>query len=340
MPFVLVVTNAVKVIGREIEPGFGTARVVWSHRPRVHVVCNMPLVSLLVIWLLSLPLRTPIVIWFQDVQSGLAGGILGDGVVPRALSILESFLLRRASRVVAISPELIGEGERRGVHPRQLGMLENWAPIESLPVRPRDNDWAKEHGLIDTTTFVYSGTLARKHNPALLVDLARSVAPVGGTVVVVSEGEGSDWLADEKARSGIQNLLLLPYQPFEVLPDVLGAADVLIVLLEDAAGAFSVPSKTLSYLCAERPILAAMPLENTAAITIVERAKAGIVVAPRDINGFCAGALALESDVDRRLGLGRSGRRYAEEHFAESVVVERLATEIRAGTTNTFRHKT
>lgn len=313
----------------ELRYGAGVARAVWGQRPTVHVVCNMPLVSLLVIWIACLPRRTKLVIWFQDVQSGLAAQLLGSGWVTGTLTALESFLLRRARRVIAISPELAIEARRRGVHSERLGILENWAPVESLPVRPRNNPWAASKSLIGTTIFLYSGTLARKHNPALLVELARSLDPVGGRVVVVSEGEGSEWLADQVRSHSLPNLTLLPYQPFDDLPDVLGSADVLVVLLEPLAGPFSVPSKTLSYLCAGRPILGAMPLDNSAAITIAERAGAGIVVGPADIEGFCAKALELAKRPDVRATLGTSGRRYAEAHFRESVVVGALATQIR-----------
>ena len=65
-------------------------------------------------------------------------------------------------------------------------------------------------------------------------------------------------------------LMLLPFQPYEVLPEVLASADVLIAILEPDAGVFSVPSKVLSYHCAGRPILAAIPAENLAA-RIIER---------------------------------------------------------------------
>jgi len=312
----------------ELRYGAGTALAVWRQRPAAHVVCNMPLVSLFVIWFACLPLRTKLVIWFQDVQSGIAAGILGGGWKARMLSWLESFVLRRATRVIAISPELRAEAERRGVRMRRLGVLENWAPIESLPVRPRDNDWATTHAPLVATRFLYSGTLARKHNPALLVELAQAIEPIGGRVIVVSEGEGSDWLAEQKANGDAVNMDLLPYQPFEDLPEVLGAADVLVVILEPLAGPFSVPSKTLSYLCAGRPILGAMPLDNTAAITISERARAGIVVGPADIEGFRAGALELGRDADLRACLGMSGRAYAETHFSEDIVLQSLTAHL------------
>lgn len=313
----------------ELRYGVKAAWAVWRVRPNVHVVCNMPLVSLLVIWLACVPRRTKLVIWFQDVQSGLAVGLLGDGWVARTLTWMESFLLRRARRVIAISPELEAEALRRGVRHDRLGVLENWAPIEALPVRPRDNPWSSSNGLSGVTTFLYSGTLARKHNPALLVDLARAIEPLDGRVVVVSEGEGSEWLAQQAGDLKIPNLTLLPYQPFEDLPDVLGSADVLIVLLEPLAGPFSVPSKTLSYLCAGRAILGAMPMDNSAAITIAQRAGAGIVVGPADVGGFCAHALELAEQPELRAQLGAAGRDYAETNFRESVVVDALVTQLR-----------
>ncbi len=313
----------------EIRYGFGTSRLVWSLRPRTHLVANMPLVSLLVIWLATLPLRTRLVIWFQDVQSGLANSILGGGTIPRLLSYLESFMLRRAHRVVAISPELANEANRRGVRDRRLGVFENWAPVEEIPVRPRSNPWSERHGLTDKTVFLYSGTLARKHNPSMLIDLARAVADVNGVVIVVSEGEGAFHIAAAVQQDpSLTNLVVLPYQPFNELPDVLASADVLVVLLEPLAGPFSVPSKTLSYLCSQRPVLAAMPPENTAARILTDRAQAGVVVESGDSAGFCAAAVELAEDPDRRHDLGRAGRRYAEQHFAASVVIQAMVGEL------------
>ena len=57
--------------------------------------------------------------------------------------------------------------------------------------------------------------------------------------------------------------MLLPYQPFGRLSEVLASADVLVALLESDAGAYSVPSKVLTYLAAGRPILGAIPAEKS-----------------------------------------------------------------------------
>ena len=96
-------------------------------------------------------------------------------------------------------------------------------------------------------------------------------------MLVVSEGPGADWLAEHASPDDA--LRLLPYQPYERLPEVLASADVLVAVLEPDAGAFSVPSKVLTYLCAGRPLLGALPADNLAA-RVVTQSGGGIVVPP------------------------------------------------------------
>jgi glycosyltransferase involved in cell wall biosynthesis len=154
-----------------------------------------------------------------------------------------------------------------------------------------------------------------KHNPAMLLELARRhAADAEVRVVVVSEGIGAEWLRKESAAAGLSNLLILPYQPFEELPAAMAAGDVLVGILEEEAGVFSVPSKTLSYLCAGRPLLLAMPLENLAA-RITRDHRAGLTVAPGDLDGFLDAAALLRASESLRAELARNARAYAEATF-------------------------
>jgi glycosyltransferase involved in cell wall biosynthesis len=84
--------------------------------------------------------------------------------------------------------------------------------------------------------------------------------------------------------------------------------------LEADAGVFSVPSKVLSYLCAARPVLLAVPAENLAARIVAENG-AGLVVEPSDLAGFCTAARQFAESQDHRETCGRAARQYAESHF-------------------------
>ena len=106
------------------------------------------------------------------------------------------------------------------------------------------------------------------------------------------------------------------------MPEVLGSADVLVVLLEEDAGEFSVPSKVLSYLCAGRPVLGLMPGVNAAADLISNEAAGGLVA--EDIESFLNDGEVLAKDGELRLAMGKRGRTYAEDTFEVAQIAMRF----------------
>ena len=308
----------------ELEYGWGSARVLRRRRAEVSILNNLPLLSLAAPLLVGRLIGAHRIVWLQDVQSGLVAGISGNqGTAARTARRVEAFLLRRADTVIAISNELAESARKFGIRPQRLCVIENWAPLDDIDVGERDNVWSRQHGLGERPRFVYSGTLARKHTPEVLVELA-AAAPEAD-VVVVSEGVGADWLSHERDERELTNLRVLPFQPFESLPNVLASADILVALLTQGAAGHSVPSKVLSYLCADRPILASIPADNAAARMVSERAGAGIIVEPGDTDAFVAAAKSLLADPERRRALGAAGRRFAEATFSSDRVAEQIA---------------
>jgi glycosyltransferase involved in cell wall biosynthesis len=307
-------------IGREL-----TIRIT-AFRPDV-VLSNAPLLVQARVQSAARTLGAGFVFWQQDVISGAARRVLGNRSRPlgaaaqQAVASLERRLLRRSDAVVIIADDFLPLLTGWGVDPERVTVIENWAPIDELPALPRDNAWAREHDLESKAVFLYSGTLGFKHDPSLLLELARWAGGQDAIVVVVSEGPGADWLAEH--ASSDDALRLLPYQPYGRLPEVLASADVLVAVLEPEAGAFSVPSKILAYLCAGRPLLGALPADNLAA-RVVERSDGGIVVPPRDPHALVAAAAELLADPGRRAELGGAARAYAETNFDLAGVTNRF----------------
>ena len=183
------------------------------------------------------------------------------------------------------------------------------------------------------TLGVYAGTLALKHNPDLLLDLAvatrdRSVGGRPVRVVVLSQGPGADYLRAQATARDLPNLDVRGFKPFAEMPETMAAADVLVAVLEPDAGVFSVPSKVLAYLCGGRPLLLAVPPENLAA-RIVAREAAGLVVPPDDGAGFLAHAEALMAQSDLREQMGRNARAYAEAAFPIAAIADRMEAVLR-----------
>lgn len=228
---------------------------------------------------------------------------------------LDTRTLRTSDHIILITDDFRTLTDGMGVAAERVSVIENWAPLEELPIWPRHNAWSDEHGLSEKFVFLYSGTLGMKHDPGLLLELARHYrSDPEVEVVVISEGQGSQWLAAQKRELGLENLTLLPFQPFERMSEVLASAEVLMAILEPDAGIFSVPSKVLTYLCAGKPLLAAMPASNLAT-RIVTRHEAGLVVSPGDAAAFIEAAEKLRHNATLREDAARTGRAYAERTF-------------------------
>lgn len=264
------------------------------------------------------------VFWLQDLYALAVGRLLRRRLGPVGPLIgarfqrLERRLLRKSDAVIAITADFAPVLDAWGVEPDRVAVIENWAPVEDLPDDAQAEAWASSHGLGDRPLLLYAGTLGRKHDPTLLLDLARGVPQA--TIGVVAEGAGT---AELSQRPMPENLRLLPLQAARDVSTMLRAADILVAVLDREAHAFSVPSKVLTYLVAGRPILAAMPKDNLGART-VRAAGAGVVVSPGDRTGLVQGAAAMLGDEPKRRAYGRCGREYAERVFDIDRIADRF----------------
>ena len=228
--------------------------------------------------------------WCQDFYSIAAQkllskklGILGY-LVGAYYVFLERRQMRKAAHVIHITDRFLRVTDDWGIPRDRVSVIPNWGALDEIPMLDRKTEWAARHSLSREKRILYSGTLALKHNPEFLSETARSVGEQAD-VVVVGFGVGADRLAKQSA--GLDNLTVLPLQPFAEFPQVLASADILVAVIEADAGTFSVPSKVLSYLCAGRPIVLASPADNLAARILTESG-AGVVVGPNDQAGFVA----------------------------------------------------
>src|SRR5208282_2369065 len=113
---------------------------------------------------------------------------------------LERRLWRASDAIVAITEDFRPLLEQAGIDGGRVTVIENWAALDELPPRPRDNRWAAAHGLVDKRVVLYAGTMGLKHNPELLCHLARRFRGAPDVrIVVVSEGLGADHIARVKA---------------------------------------------------------------------------------------------------------------------------------------------
>jgi glycosyltransferase involved in cell wall biosynthesis len=306
---------------QEMKYGWKLVEVAAAFEPDLVVCSDTPLFPLNSLRHYAWRRGVPFVFWMMDfygmgIKAGLADKIPFAGALIGNLCIaFEKFLVRHSDHTVVISEDFRDLLLRWKVLPERIDTLPLWAPLDDIPLRAKDNRWAQSQGLTETMNIIYAGTLGLKHNPQHLVTLAERFRDREDVcIVVLSEGLGADFLKKERAKRGLTNLRLLPFQPFADMPDIFGAADILLVLLNSEAGVYAVPGKVLSHLCTGRPQVGLMPLNNRAA-RVINESGGGIAVDPSRPDEFVAAVLRLVNDPEQRAAMGRKARAYAEREF-------------------------
>lgn len=298
---------------QDIEYGRNAGAAIAEFRPDVVLSGNTPLEAQGLIMAAARRVGSAFIFWMQDfysvaVRELLGGRLMGAGSLAGYLyQRIEASLLMRSEAVVIISDGFLGGLRQLKVPLNNVSIIPNWGIVDKIPYLAK--------GDAENLTFLYSGTLGLKHDPELLLSLADEFANDDGVrIVVAAVGAGADQLKFQLASRPRQNLVMKDLEPIANLPRSLSDADVLVAILEEDAGHYSVPSKILSYLCAGRPVLLSAPLDNLAARTI-RQAGAGNVVKAGDRKGLLSAARELRRSHKRRHTLGAAGRAFAEAEF-------------------------
>ncbi|HBG73902.1 MAG: hypothetical protein A2X25_03255 [Chloroflexi bacterium GWB2_49_20] len=319
----------------EIEHGRLVSQEIFDFHPDVVISANTPLDAQFLILRSSRRLKARFVYWFQDAISiaiqntlhqklKLAGYLIGA-----FYQFLEGYILRSSDHVVLISQDFQELMNKWGVKQEKIQIIPNWAPPNEIMPQAKQNTWAVEHDLANQFCFLYTGILGLKHDPKFFIQLANYFCTTENVrIVIVSQGGKAEELIEKTIAMNLPNLVVLPFQPNEVYAQVLGTADVLVSILNEDAGVYSVPSKVLTYLCAGRPLLLSIPFENAASRMVIQ-AEAGLVSPPGNMDLFLKNANKLFKNHDLRIQMGKNARIYAEKKFDMDNILNQFETIIK-----------
>ena len=197
---------------------------------------------------------------YPDLMVGL--GKLSDGnPVVRLWRALNRRAYESAELVMTLG-EFMAERLARQFDPRRtpaakIEVIYPWADTEAIRPLPKERNWfAREHGLVDKTTVMYSGNMGMGHDIETILRAAGRLRHETG-IHFMFIGAGPKWSLVERTirTEQLPNVTLLGWQPEEVLPYSMTAADVAVVSLEQGIEGIALPSKAFSFLAAGAALL-------------------------------------------------------------------------------------
>ena len=262
----------------------------------------------------------------QDIwpESALLSGLMKDGLLIRFMSWLERVVYRQADHIFVVTEGARDNLLAKGVPSARVSVANHWVdPQLFAPAGPQVRDAARaEHGWTDRFVVLFAGNIGLVQGLDTVIDAAATL-PAESNALIAIVGDGTDRrrLQDAVAARGLgHRVQFLDRRPAEAMPPLFAAADALLVhLRKSELSRLVIPSKTLAYLAAQRPIIMAM---TGAAADVVTAAGAGIVLPSEDPAGLVAAIESIRSmPAADRQAMGTRASAHLAAHFAKDVVI-------------------
>lgn len=268
----------------------------------------------------------PFVFCIKDLvpDLGIALGLLRNPYAVRAARIMERYVYRRADAIVAICDGFVDNLKAKHVPESKIHLIPDWVDTQFISPQAGSGEFRKAHGIAEESFLVlHSGNMGAKQKLENLVEAAEILRDERQVLfLLVGDGSERDRLQRYAAEKRLPNVNFLPLQPRESMPEMLAAADALVVNQSAALVGMVIPSKLLTYMAAGRPVVAAVNPDSEAA-SCVRRSECGIVVPPEQPQALAAAIRNVYSDRAWCLRMGASGRDYAEKRFARDLILPR-----------------
>ncbi|MEH2277208.1 MAG: glycosyltransferase family 4 protein [Nostoc sp.] len=138
----------------------------------------------------------------------------------------------------------------------KIKVIENWAVEDIISCKKQANDFAQQYKLDKVFTVLYSGNLGRLHDIETIAEAANILKNTPIQFVFIGDGAKTEVVKQAIQFNKLKNILLLPYQPREILHLSLTACDLSLVSLIPGAESIVAPSKLYGMLAAGRGIIA------------------------------------------------------------------------------------
>ncbi|MBC1270213.1 glycosyltransferase family 4 protein, partial [Trichormus variabilis FSR] len=295
-----------------------------GERPDLILLTVPPLLVSLPATLLGLFYKCPVVLNVQDIlpEAAVRVGLMTNKLMIRFCEIIEKFAYKNATKISVIAEGFRENLINKGVSAKKVLCIPNWVNVNFVRPLAKNNSWRTVHQLDGKFVVMYSGNIALTQGLETVIAAATYLRHIPDiSFVIIGESKALSRLQKYCLSCGADNVLLLPLQPREDVPQMLATADVNLVVQKGNVIAFNMPSKIPLALASGRPIIGSVPATGTAA-KVIKESGGGVIVEPESPEALAAAVLDIYNNSTLATKLGNQGRRFAEENFSFEQAIE------------------
>ena len=288
-------------------------------------------------------LKMPLIKWLKrkptiyNVQDIFPDSLVGTGLTHEGSliwkigRIVEKITYRYADKIIVISEDFKKNIMAKGVPEDKIVVIYNWVDQNKVVDVPREeNKLFDVYGLERSKFYItYNGNIGLTQNMDMLLDVAKELQEEYEDIHFVLVGNGAylDEVKRKVADQQLENVHLLPFQPYEDISHVFSLGDASLVISKPGVGANSVPSKTWSIMSASRPVLA--NFDENELKTIIENNHCGIFTKAGDKDAFKESILTLYNHRELCKEYGHNGRKFVLDNLTREVGTQKYVDVIK-----------
>lgn len=288
-------------------------------------------------------LKMPLIKWLKrkptiyNVQDIFPDSLVGTGLTHEGSLIwkigrmVEKITYRYADKIIVISEDFKKNIMAKGVPEDKIVVIYNWVDQNKVVDVPREENKLFDVYGLDRSKFyiTYNGNIGLTQNMDMLLDVAKELQEEYEDIHFVLVGNGAylDEVKRKVADQQLENVHLLPFQPYEDISHVFSLGDASLVISKPGVGANSVPSKTWSIMSASRPVLA--NFDENELKTIIENNHCGIFTKAGDKDAFKESILTLYNHRELCKEYGYNGRKFVLDNLTREVGTQKYVDVIK-----------
>ncbi len=249
---------------------------------------------------------------------------------------MERLVYRKITRLVPIAHQFAETILSRGVAPEKLCFIPDFVETDFYQPCPRDNAFAREHGLMDGFVVLYAGNIGMVQDWESVLGAAEQARGTPVRFVIVGDGNQRSWLAQQCEHRRLANVKLIGYQPKEIMPLINASCDVCMIPMTSHGSLGGVPSKVYSIMACGKPVIVTAALESELT-WIINTARCGRVVEAGMTNAFATAVLRASRESELLKEEGNRGREFAIKHYSRQAVISRYDELVRQLTSSKHR---
>ncbi len=290
-------------------------------------VWHPPLTIGIAAWVMARVRRVPFVYDVQDIwpEILILSGMLQRGLFADLLARLEKFVYRQADRIFVVTDRARENLSGKDVPRKKIEVMPHWMDESIFEAVDHTGETLlrAELGLSDKFVILFAGNFGLVQGLDTIIKAAEILRENENIIIVlVGDGVDKERLVNLVDSHDLTNRVkFIGRQPMEKIPSFMAASDALLVHLKKSPiSEYVIPTKTMAYLAAGKPII--MATEGASA-EIIKEAGAGITVEPDNPTALAEAINKLEALSDEeRAALGRIGRKYFQSHYSKTIVTQ------------------